>query len=68
MAEYKARCRMCERILTIEIDDQDDFEAKEVGLNLENWMGKVLCDACHTYRETGIRPTNTPPMKDFLFE
>jgi len=68
MAEYKARCRMCDNILTIEIDDQDDFEAKEVGLNLENWMGKVLCDSCYTYRETGIRPTNTPPMKDFLFE
>ena len=68
MAEYKAECRLCHNILVIEIDDGDDADAKAVGLNLEDWMGKVLCEACYSYKETGHRPTNTPPMKDFLFE
>jgi len=67
MIEYKTECRLCHNIIVIEIDDQDDFEAKQVGLNLEKWMGRVLCESCYTYKETGHRPTNAPPMRDFLF-
>jgi len=54
----------------IEINDEKDSAAKEVGVNLDTWISnsKVLCEPCYTYKETGSRPTNTPPMKDFLFE
>ena len=68
--EYKTKCRLCKNEIVIEVDDEKDSAAKGAGLNLETWIGKskVLCEPCYTYKETGVRPTNTPPMKDFLFE
>ena len=68
--EYKTKCRLCKNEIVIEVDDDKDSAAKGAGLNLETWIGssKVLCEPCYTYKETGVRPTNTPPMKDFLFE
>ena len=69
--EYKTTCRLCRNIIVITVCEEDDEAAKEVGLHLDSWMerdGKstVLCEPCYTYKETGHRPTNTPPMKDFL--
>ena len=68
--EYKTKCRLCKNEIVVEVDDEKDSAAKGSGLNLETWIGssKVLCEPCYTYKETGVRPTNTPPMKDFLFE
>ena len=68
--EYRTTCRLCKNDIVIEVDDEKDAAAKEVGVNLDIWIGNsnVLCEPCYTYRETGVRPTNTPPMKDFLFE
>jgi len=68
--EYKTICRLCKNEIVIEIDDKKDSAAKEIGITLDNWIGNsnVLCQPCYTYKETGHRPTNTPPMKDFLFE
>jgi len=68
--EYRTTCRLCKNEIVIEVDDDKDSAAKGAGLNLETWMekGKVLCESCRVYKETGVRPTNTPPMKDFLFE
>ena len=68
--EYKTTCRLCKNEIVIEVDDEKDAAAKDVGVNLETWIenSKVLCEPCYTYKETGVRPTNTPPMKDFLFE
>jgi len=67
--EYKTTCRLCRNIIVITVCEEDDEAAKEVGLHLDIWIGnsKVLCEPCYTYKETGIRPTNTPPMRDFLF-
>ena len=68
--EYKTKCRLCKNEIVIEVDDEKDSAAKGAGLDLETWIekSKVLCEPCYTYKETGVRPTNTPPMKDFLFE
>ena len=68
--KYNAECRMCKNPITINIGDEKDAAARGVGLNLDSWIenAKVLCEPCYTYKETGVRPTNTPPMKDFLFE
>ena len=68
--EYRTTCRLCKNDIVIEVDDEKDSAAKEVGVNLDIWIGNsnVLCEPCYTYKETGVRPTNTPPMKDFLFE
>jgi hypothetical protein len=70
MSEYKKRCRMCKNITTIVIDDDEEATARELGLHIDKWIEKsvVICTPCEIYRETGHRPTNTPPMKDFLFE
>ncbi len=67
--EYTTQCRLCENHITITVDDADDEAAKEVGFDAGKWMekGAVLCERCRVYKETGYRPTNTPPMKDFLF-
>jgi hypothetical protein len=67
---YKTICRLCKNEIVIEIDDEKDSAAKGVGLNLDSWLesARVLCQPCYTYKETGHRPTDTPPMKDFLFE
>tara|TARA_R100001244_G_scaffold1872_1_gene3033 strand:+ start:729 stop:938 length:210 start_codon:yes stop_codon:yes gene_type:complete len=68
--EYTTQCRLCKNLITITVDDEKDSAAKEAGLNLDSWISnsRVLCQPCYTYKETGHRPTNTPPMKDFLFE
>ena len=67
---YKTICRLCKNEIVIEVADEKDEAAKEAGLNLGSWISssKVLCAPCYTYKETGHRPTNTPPMSDFLFE
>ena len=67
---YKTICRLCKNEIVIEVDDEKDSAAKEAGLNLDSWISnsRVLCQPCYTYKETGHRPTNTPPMRDFLFE
>jgi hypothetical protein len=68
--EYKTKCRLCKQEIVININDDKDSAAKDAGLNLGTWIekSKVLCEPCYIYQETGERPTNTPPMKDFLFE
>jgi hypothetical protein len=69
MSEYKTQCRLCKNPIDITIDDGEEEAAREVGLHIDKWIarGKVLCEPCRVYGETGHRPTNTPPMKDFLF-
>jgi len=68
--EYTTQCRLCKNPITITVDDSDDEAAKEVGFDAGKWMekGTVLCESCRVYKETGYRLTNTPPMRDFLFE
>lgn len=70
MSEHKKPCAICRGVVSIALDDKEEEAAREIGLHIDEWVERyhIICEPCRIERETGRRPTNTPPMKDFLFE
>jgi len=61
--EYKTKCRLCKKHISVSVDDEDNKACKEMGLNAERFLELVVCDDCRFFRETGYK---RPPKKSLF--
>lgn len=66
--EYRTNCKLCNDPMTIPVEDSDDKDSRELGLNPEVWMGKLICMKCSHYKKTGKLPPISNNIRDFLLE
>jgi len=66
--EYRTNCKLCNDLMVILVTDSDDEASKDLGLNPESWMGKLICTKCSYYKKTGRRPPLSSNVRDFLLE
>ncbi len=63
---YETKCKLCNDPMKIPVEDSDDLASRELGLNPDQWMGKLICVKCGHYRRTGKRLPMSSNIRDFL--
>ncbi len=61
--EYETKCKLCKAVIKIPVESSDDKACREMGINPEAWLGKLVCEECQFFKETGYRK---PPKKSIF--